>query len=328
VEVTECHDLEHDADVGSVRRRFSTLASLAGHGEARANDAAVIASELASNVLKHAQHGGALLGRDRDGIAIAAWDRGPGMNIAASVRDGVSTAGTSGNGLGAVTRLATSWDAYAPAGRGAVVTARLADAGMPSPVTRVEAGGVSLPYPGLPICGDAWTFHVEGAIATVLVVDGLGHGEGAAEAAAAGVAAFGAGPNDSPTQILERVHRASRGTRGAAATCVRIDLATRTAACAGAGNVGAWIIGERQRQLVTQHGTLGQASPTLREEVYPFPPGALLVVASDGIKSRWSLADYPGLEVRSPLAIATVLWRDFTRGRDDVTVAVLRERTG
>jgi hypothetical protein len=108
---------------------------------------------------------------------------------------------------------------------------------------------------------------------------------------------------------------------------VRVDLAARTATCAGVGNVGAWIVAERQRQLVTQHGTLGQASPSLRDEVYPFPPAARLVLASDGIKSRWNLADYPGLEARTPLAIAAVLWRDFSRGRDDTTVAVLRERT-
>jgi len=48
-----------------------------------------------------------------------------------------------------------------------------------------------------------------------------------------------------------------------------------------------------------------------------------LIMYSDGLQSRWNLQDYPGLVHRHPAVIASVLHRDFCRGRDDVTVLVV-----
>jgi anti-sigma regulatory factor (Ser/Thr protein kinase) len=328
MEVSECIGLDHEADIGAVRRRFAALAAAAGLDEGRTGDAALIATELATNVMRHAGHGGALIGAvgppGRRGVAIAAWDRGPGMDVAACLRDGMSTAGTAGMGLGAVSRIASRWDAYAPRGRGTVVVAELYPQ-RPAERARWQAGAVCVPYPGLAVAGDAWALHEGGDVATLIACDGLGHGEGAAEAARAVIEAFRHRPGDPPAAILERAHAAARGTRGAAATVVRLDLAAREAAIAAVGNVAAWIAGEAQRQLVTQHGTLGQVLPRLREERYPFPPGALLVVASDGLKSRIDLAALPGLAAHDPTTIAAVLWRDHNRGRDDATAIVVRE---
>jgi hypothetical protein len=140
------------------------------------------------------------------------------------------------------------------------------------------------------------------------------------------VDAFRERPGDPPAAILERAGRAARPTRGAATTVVRVDLAAGEAVIAGVGNVGAWIAGDATRQLVTQHGTLGHTMPPrLREERYPFPAGATLVVASDGLKSRLELGEHPELLARDPGVIAAALWRDHHRGRDDATVVVLRE---
>jgi anti-sigma regulatory factor (Ser/Thr protein kinase) len=333
MEVSECIGLEHEADIGAVRRRFAALAAAAGLDESRTSDAALIATELATNVLRHAGHGGALLGASRapgsprPGVAIAVWDRGPGMDIEACLRDGMSTAGTAGVGLGAVSRLASRWDVHAPRGRGTVLVAYVSPARMPPevPRPRFEAGAVRLPYPGLDVCGDAWDLHVAGDAATLIVCDGLGHGDGAADAARAVLGAFRERPADPPAAILERASRAARATRGAAATVVRVDLAAREITVSGVGNVTPWLAGDAQRQLVTQHGTLGHAMPRLREERYPFPAGATLVVASDGLKSRIELDPATGLLGRDPAVIAVTLWRDHNRGRDDATAVVLRE---
>jgi anti-sigma regulatory factor (Ser/Thr protein kinase) len=319
VELAECFDLGHDADIGVLRRRFAALASKAGLDESRTSDASIVAAELASNVIKHAQHGGALVGARGGEPVIAAWDRGPGMNVEACLRDGVSTAGTAGHGLGAVARLATWWDAYAPPGGGSIVAAGMAAA----PASAFELGCVCVPYPGLEVSGDAWDVHVAGDVATLMVVDGLGHGDGAADAAAAVIRAFRVRPDDALPSILTRAHAAARPTRGAAATCVRVFRSTGLATVAGVGNVGAWIVAGRTRQLVTQHGTLGQVLPNVREETHEFPPGAHLVVCSDGIKSR-GFGDTADLFAHRPATIATALWRDYRRDRDDTTVVVVR----
>jgi anti-sigma regulatory factor (Ser/Thr protein kinase) len=325
----EAFELDDAADVGAVRRRLSALAAEAELDPVRTGDAALIASELASNVLKHARRGGAVLGvvteSGRRGVAIAAWDRGPGMNLDACLRDGMSTAGTRGAGLGAVTRLATRFDAYTPPGLGSVVVATVFPNGR-VPAPRFAIGAACVPYPGLPVCGDAWSAHVDGERATVVVCDGLGHGEGAAAASAAVIAAFRVAPGDPLAAILERADRAARATRGAAATVVRIDLAIGELTVAGIGNVAAWISGDAHKQLVTQHGTLGQATPSqISEERHRFAPGAMLVMCSDGIKSRWSFDDHPGLAARQPMTIAAVIWRDLARGRDDASAVVVRE---
>lgn len=324
--------LDHESDIGAVRRRLVALAAAAGLDEGRTSDAALIATELATNVRRHAGHGGALLGAaggpERRGVAIAVWDRGPGMDLEACLVDGVSTAGTAGAGLGAVSRLASRWDAYAAGGRGTVIAAyvfpaQTAQEARQAPRPRIEVGAVRLPYPGLAISGDAWDLHATGDAATLIVCDGLGHGEDAAAASRAVIAAFRERPGDPPGAILEHASRAARPTRGAAATIVRVDLAARDAVIAGVGNVAAWIAGDGQRQLVTQHGTLGHAMPRIREERYAFPAGAALVVASDGLKSRLELE--PALLARDPAVAAAALWRDHNRGRDDATVVVLRE---
>lgn len=334
MEVSECIGLEHEADIGAVRRRLAALAAAAGLDESRTGDAALIATELATNVIRHARgHGGALLGsaglpgRPRPGVAIAVWDRGPGMDLQACLRDGMSTGGTAGVGLGAVSRLASRWDAHAPRGKGTVIAAYVLPAreAPEVPRPRFEIGAVRLPYPGLDVCGDAWDLHTAGDVATLIVCDGLGHGLGAADAARAVLGSFRERPGDPLVAILERAGHAARPTRGAAATVVRVDLAAREVTIAGVGNVTPWIAGDAQRQLVTQHGTLGHAMPRLREERYPFPAGSTLVVASDGLKSRLELDAASGLLARAPTVIAATLWRDHHRGRDDATAVVLRE---
>jgi hypothetical protein len=53
--------------------------------------------------------------------------------------------------------------------------------------------------------------------------------------------------------------------------------------------------------------------------------GFLLVMHSDGLATHWNLDQYPGLVGRRPSLIAGVLYRDFARGRDDVTVVVAKK---
>jgi hypothetical protein len=49
---------------------------------------------------------------------------------------------------------------------------------------------------------------------------------------------------------------------------------------------------------------------------------------SDGVATHWDLARYPGLEARHPAVIAAALYRDHSRGRDDLTVLALRNGGG
>ena len=44
---------------------------------------------------------------------------------------------------------------------------------------------------------------------------------------------------------------------------------------------------------------------------------------SDGLQTHWGLERYPGILRHDPAILAGALYRDFNRGRDDVTVIVI-----
>jgi hypothetical protein len=105
-----------------------------------------------------------------------------------------------------------------------------------------------------------------------------------------------------------------------------VDRGRRLVRFAGVGNVaGAVLANGTLRHMVSQHGTLGHDARRFHEFQYPWPDEGLLVMHSDGLVSHWTLDRYPGLLVRHPTTIASVLYRDFSRGRDDTAVVIARE---
>jgi hypothetical protein len=171
--------------------------------------------------------------------------------------------------------------------------------------------------------GLAWVCARAGCVISILIADVLGHGGDSAIAANTAVRELRGGLD--PAFQLERIHGALQSTRGAAAAVARIDLAGGRVDYAGVGNIAGTIVeGAQTRSLVSMPGILGHRLPRIKAFTYELPPGALLVMHSDGVRSGWELSSYPGLLLRDPLVIASVLIRDFERGRDDVGVVVAR----
>ena len=315
----------------AVRFAARDLAARLGFSEADSYRAGLVATELATNLVKHAQAGEVLL-RTTPGappqLEILAIDRGPGIaNLAVSFEDGRSTAGTSGIGLGAARRMSDEFDIYSGVPHGTVVLSRIRSKTAAAPPSRqFSISGVSVAKMGESECGDAWTLSLGPDGFSALVADGLGHGHFAAQAASTAVRAAALGSGRGPGRILEAVHEGLRHTRGAAAAVVEVALPRRLVTFAGVGNIGASIVNNGSiRHAVSHNGTLGHQARIFREYTYPWPEESLLVMHSDGLGSHWSLANYPGLRLRHPGVIAGVLYRDFNRGRDDVTVIVARE---
>jgi hypothetical protein len=244
-------------------------------------------------------------------------------------RDGYSTAGTPGTGLGAVRRLASEVDAYSTQPGGTVILARVGadDRRRPAGGPRLEVGAVSVPKAGEEVCGDAFSVAAQLSCPALMVVDGLGHGVGAADAARLAVRAFEAEPDQPPAAQVAAIHDALRGSRGAAVSVARIDRARGVVAYAGIGNVAAAIVSDgATRHLVSGNGTAGHHVARVNEFTYPWSDDALLVMHSDGLAGRWQIERYPGLRGRDPALVAGILYRDWSRGRDDVTVVVARLR--
>lgn len=322
--LTEVLTISEPSEVGHARRCAQKLAERHGFDEQDAGRVALLATELCSNLLKHAGRGELhlrVLPRAAGaGIELLALDRAQGFDTATCLADGYSTGGTQGIGLGAIERLADVFDLYADA-KGAVVLARLHRRGDREPDLRIGVSQHALH--GETACGDTWHLAFDGTRCAALLIDGLGHGADAEQAALAGARAFAEAPFTEPLRQVETLHRAMLGTRGGALAIARYDGEQAALSYAGVGNIGASLLHAGQsRGLASMPGIVG--GQYRKAQVFDYAQAnGLLIIYSDGLQSRWNLNDYPGLVHRHPALIAGVLHRDFCRGRDDVTVLVI-----
>lgn len=319
--------------VGEARREASRLANYAGLDESDCGKASIIATELATNLARYA-HSGEVMMRyytvgESAGLEILAIDRGPGMqNVARCLEDGYSSGGTAGNGLGAVRRLATQFDIFSSCPGGTVAVARIQKSTSPSlEYAGFEWGAVNRPAPHEIVCGDTWRIACRKGGLSLMVADGLGHGPQAATAADAAGLLFEGDGFVSPAEFLAAADRRLRGTRGAAIAVVRVDSTAGSLNFAGVGNIAGSIRprhSTKGRGLISHNGTIGVEVRKVQAFDYDCPKDSLLILHSDGLQSRWSLDAYPGLTERHPAIVAGVLYRDYCRGRDDVTVCAIR----
>ncbi|WP_392893943.1 ATP-binding protein [Pseudomonas migulae] len=327
--MTQVLTIEDSSQIGHARRTAQQLAEKNGFDASDAGRVALVATELASNILKHATHGELhlrLLPRTSgSGIEMLAVDRAKGFDLQACLTDGFSTRGTQGIGLGAVSRQTEVFDAYTDA-RGTVLLARLYPRSDKAPDRRIGVSQHSLHHD--PACGDVWHLAFDGPRISALVIDGLGHGEEAEKAARAGEKTFAHSPFDSPVVLLEDMHLSMTGTRGGAVAIAQFDSNADALRFVGIGNIGACLIApDRSRGLASHPGIVGGQYRKAQPFDYAHVNGHLLIMYSDGLQSRWSLQDYQGLVHRHPAVIAAILHRDFCRGRDDVTVLVIALET-
>jgi anti-sigma regulatory factor (Ser/Thr protein kinase) len=321
IEVTE------PTQAGEARRKATALASDLGMGETLRGEVALATTEIATNIVKHAKSGHILLQALQNGhvgLRVMGVDKGPGISdIPRALSDGHSTAGSMGTGLGAVRRASSAFDLYSQPGSGTIISAEFwSSKRAECPLT---VGVVSEPLAGEEECGDGWGTRVLAGNFLLMVVDGLGHGMLAAEAAREAERILAVAKDDSPHNYIQDVHSALRKTRGAAAAIARVDPEKLVLSFAGVGNISASIVSPgSSRGLASHNGTLGQHMARVQEFAVPWNAESILVMHSDGLGSRWDLERYPGIWGKHPSMIAALLHRDFSRSRDDVTVLVAK----
>lgn len=325
----ELHDTSAVAEARRVALRLAAKEELS---DTESGNVALVATELATNLIKHAKHGRMvmrILGQGKDaGIEIMALDSGPGIkDLAQSMSDGYSTTGSPGTGLGAIKRLAGEFDLHSIPDKGTAVLARiLSGHPRPQPTSKMEFGVVCLPMPGEQVCGDGWGFEHLPDKYTYALVDGLGHGPDAGIAALAALSVAKEYRDKAPAEIVERAHGMLRTTRGAALAIGEIDSGQGLVRFCGVGNIAASIASNGGvRHLVSHNGIVGQEARKIAEFTYPWSSDSLLIMHTDGLASRWNIQNYPALIKRHSALIAGVLYRDFSRGRDDTTILAARE---
>lgn len=313
------------SSAAAARAAGMSLARQAGFAALRADQLALAVSEAASNLHKHAQDGQLLLqichGPDGDGIELVTIDSGPGVrDVRAVLRDGHSTAGTLGIGLGTIRRMADWCEIYSVPGRGTVLSARFWPGASPPPPA---SGGLIRPITGESECGDAFAVIRSGGQSTSVMCDGLGHGPLAAIAAKEAIAAVMEAPPGPPAVLLERVHQRLGKTRGGAVAIAQAD--GEVLRYAGLGNIAGWMLaGDARTGLPSVPGIAGHRARTIRQFEYQMPAGAVVIMHSDGVSGRWDISQLPRLAQEDPLVIAAALLTVAGTRRDDAGVLVLR----
>ena len=313
---------------GEARREAWRLGEKLGLNDEERARAELVITELTTNLFKHAAGGFILIGPADSGddtIEILSLDNGPGIeDIGRALQDGHSTTGTTGTGLGAVSRQADYFQIYSRPKKGTGVLARISRAEALDRGQMAQISGVSVPFRGEPVNGDGWAFTANNGTRTVMVVDGLGHGFYAHDAAVAACESFAAAKG-SCGAILRAIHEAVRQTRGAAVAVAELDPGSGQIRFAGVGNISATMIDPAARKsAVSMHGIAGHEMRDVREFAYPWSRESVLVMHSDGLTTRWDLDTYPALLTRDPALIAGILWKDHRRQNDDSTVVVAR----
>ncbi|GFE68963.1 SpoIIE family protein phosphatase [Chroococcus sp. FPU101] len=323
------------SQVGDARRQALALVKDLGFSKMKQGQVGIVVTEMASNLVYHAHDGTLLIQtieqNQRLGLEIISLDKGPGIeNISECLQDGYSTKGTAGNGLGAISRLSNCFEIYSDYPKGTALLVQMWDSSsvLKNTKERLVIGGICLPKKGEEVSGDSWATIQQPHRTLFMVADGLGHGFQAAQASLEAVRIFREQENESPKAIIEAAHQALRNTRGAALAVTEIDFERQSLRFAGVGNIsGAVFTAQGNYSMVSYNGIVGYEMRKLQEFTYQWPKDGVLIMHSDGLTSHWRLDNYRGLAAKHSSLIAGVLYRDFHRGRDDVTVLVAKERT-
>lgn len=319
-----------------IKKEAHALAVAHEFSEKRTAELDIIVAELTSNLYKYAKGGEILIGafgqNEATFIELICLDDGPGIaDLSRVMADGYSTTNTMGHGLGSIKRLSDEFDIYSARGSGTILVSRVHKNERPGRKVRhpMQVRGIVVAKPGESISGDGCYFKSSGNFFKMMLADGLGHGPEANLAVNEAVKAFKTCPFHSPVEIIRYIHPEVRKTRGLVGTIIVFNLENKTFSVAGVGNISLKMEGPLQsKNQLSYNGIIGHNIPnTMNDLVQKLTDYNHFTLCSDGIKSRWDLQKYPGIN-RTDLTIqAAAIYKEFSRRTDDMSVLIVKTAT-
>lgn len=326
------YKIEDRSYVSYIRRELHNLLKTV-FSEIRTGEADIVIAELTSNLVKFAGRGEILyrFGKeDQDHFfEIICLDKGPGMvDVPHSARDGYSTHNTLGHGIGSIFRLSSVAQIYSQPDWGTVVYVKIKEWSAEPFISHKKSTAYtfSLPKPGEKVCGDAVSIKHTEDKTYILVADGLGHGPHAKEAVDAAIVAFQHSNLNEASLVISDIDTKVRKTRGLVATVAILDHIDRQWQICGVGNILTRVNrGLESKNYICNNGIIGLNIPTrLQNYVFEQEKYQLLIMCSDGLRTRWDLLKYKDLLKYDPMLIAAVLYKDHNRGTDDLTIFIMK----
>jgi negative regulator of sigma-B (phosphoserine phosphatase) len=192
---------------------------------------------------------------------------------------------------------------------------------------QLERGVAGVAIEGEQRSGDLAVFAPYPAGGLAVVIDGLGHGDEAADASEAAAEVIRRHSGDPARQLVERCHETLRKTRGAVMTFAWFDLREMAIWWVGVGNVearlvrGAGAYGDRHHSALVLGGVVGYNLPVVRPTRMDLLPGDAIAFATDGIEADYSNSLTPSLPAQR---LADRILEHHHKGTDDALTAVVR----
>jgi len=293
----------------------------------------LIIAEMTSNLYKYADGGEILLGTYHEGnsnyLELISIDNGPGIiSLNKMMQDGVSTSNTMGHGLGSIKRLSDTFDIYSQAGWGTIVLSRIYVEDKVKQTFPLSIRPIVLSKPGETTSGDAFMYKLTKNHIKLMLCDGLGHGPEANKAVNEAEKAFKIFPDHTLVETMRFLHNNIKKTRGMVANLISFSLAEKTWTALGIGNVSARWLGQNiSKNHMSYNGIVGHNIPnTLNAQQFSVEQYNILVLASDGIKTRWDILKYPQILKCDPSVLAAAIYKDHARHTDDMSVVIIKSK--
>ena len=326
-------EVMHSAEVAMARRVARQLAEAVGIDPRSCDEVALVASELASNLVKHAGGGSLLLVPlsipPCTGLQIETIDNGAGIpNIHLAMTDGYSTSGSLGYGLGTVNRLMDEFEIIPRNEHGIHIVCRKWVSGHSPSITPCpfEVGIATRPKLGFDQNGDDFVVKHWLGHTLVGVIDGLGHGE-PAHLASVAARNYVESHYDLPLDALFRgAGIACRGTRGCVMALVQFDWEREKITFGSVGNIDARVIGNSTPvNLIVRRGIVGLSTPEAHISEHAWRSEYMLVLYSDGVSNRWNWQDFPQLIGKTATQIARDMLHALAKPTDDATILIVKK---
>lgn len=329
--------IAHLSDANEARRLTKGMAIELGFDLKESEEFAIVVSELATNLVKHATGGRLVLTPIEDGgrlgIKIVSKDDGPGIaDVEQAIADGFSTTGSLGYGLGTINRLMDEFEIQPrPEGRTGTQITCLRWRREPIQTTKtcpLSFGVATHAYHNMGLNGDAYVVKKSNEFALIALIDGLGHGQHA-NIAAQTAREYIENHYDRPLEALFRgAGRACRATRGVVMVLARFDWNEGQIKLkfASVGNIEARVLGSpTPMNFMMQRGVVGLNAPNPVVTEYSWSLDYALVLYTDGLHTMWSWNDFTELAEAPVTRAAQRLLLKLDKGDDDATVIVVRK---
>jgi anti-sigma regulatory factor (Ser/Thr protein kinase) len=325
--------ISNPAEVIAIRRIAKEMAHDIGFDESTREEISLVVSELASNIIKYGQRGMITLtpvcNEQCEGLMIEAEDDGDGFNAHTSMKDGVSTSGTLGVGLGAVNRLMDEFDILQRkdhTGTRIVCKRWLHDNSNHGEHCPFDFGIFSRPKPNETANGDTFIIkNIRGAT-LVGVIDGVGHGELASHAANAARQYVERHAESPLLDIFRGVDRACASTRGVVMALAVFDWKKGTFRYASVGNIEVKVsrYGQEKPKFIVRRGIVGKHAPAPVITENEWRSGDILALHSDGISTHWQWHDFAQYADYPAQVIAEHIYNAMQKDHDDATIVIVK----